>query len=454
VNASLFYMPGKLHGQTRDKMVQLTIRIKKLFPVKGCVDLKQATGNTWLVWAAPIIMTLMTMSALLIPPLLLLCMLLAVYFDNRLGGWRQTIVMGAVLALIGIWLWGTAGICLLLIALIPTVTAIISLRQKVSFGEGLIYSFAAGLFSLVAAVFVLFAMYRQDPMSLAVDLIKETIRLQGEGSALVLSTIQTQAMVEWSMSLNYDLSGYMKLIDEMKALSMDDLLARIMPTYESFIRLYTPTVMVGFTMLTGLCSWVLPGFALKRRILKNKPVSSRVVSSSLPPSFVRWSIPRSVLLISTLLMAVSLFMQGISNMVIISSINALNFAAETVLLVQGVSFAAYWLRSKKMKVWLRWLIILIGLSLFYTIFVMLGLAEGTMQLRKMMMMRKHSVQMQELVMKYREDPRELDRHMREFMAKIEQMEEEEDFSPTPERDMRKDRDPEEEDFHGEDQDKE
>ena len=443
--ASLFYMLGICMDKPMIKWYNKQYEFLRVYPVKGRVDLRQIPENTWIIWAAPIVMGLLAMMGVFMPPVLFLCVLLAVYYDARLGGWTQTIVMSAVLALMGIWLWGTGGICLLLVTLIPTLTACISLRQKVSFGEGLMYAFTASLFSLVAAVFVLYMTYQQDPMSLLVNMIKETIRQQGEGSALAFSTIQTQALVEaWSMGQAYNPDTYRRLVEELTALTMDDLLLRIMPTYESFIRLYAPTAMVGITMLLGGCSWIFPGFAIKRRIRKNKPVDRKIVTASLPRSFVHWSVPRGILLVCTLILAVTLFMQSISNVVVVSSINALNFAAETVLLVQGVSFAAYWLRNKKMNIGLCWIIIIIGLSLFYTFFVMLGLAEGTMQLRKMMMMRKYSAKMQELIMQYREDPRELDQHMREFMANIEALEEEEEFASTAASGSRDEKDPEEE----------
>ena len=432
-------------------MIQYKIRICIREFLEGCVDLKRMPENTWLIWLAPIIMMVLTGFSLIMPLLLLVCILLAVYFDVRMGGWTQTILMGVLLIVVGTWLWGVGGICLTLIAVIPTLIAILSFRKKISFAEGLIYALVAGLFSLVISVFVLFLAYQQDPMTLVVSLIKETIRVQEAGSPMVLSVIQTQAMMEWVASMSYDINGYMKLIEEMTALTRDELLARVMPTYETFIRLYAPTAMVGYTMLSGFCSWIIPGFAIKKRIRHNRWVKSNVMVTSLPPAFTRWSIPRSILLICTLLLAITLFIQGTENMVIVSSINALSFAAETVLLVQGTSFAAYWLRSKRMKPWLCWLIIIAGMAVFNSLFVMLGLADGTMQLRKMIMMRKHSAQMQELVMKYREDPKELDRRMREFMSQIEELEEEEDYSAPVKSSIRQDIDPEEIEDHNDEE---
>ena len=54
-------------------------------------------------------------------------------------------------------------------------------------------------------------------------------------------------------------------------------------------------------------------------------------------------------------------------------------------------------------------------------------------------------------MNYREDPKELDRRMREFMSQIEELEEEEDYSAPVKSSIRQDIDPEEIEDHNDEE---
>lgn len=382
--------------------------------------------KAWIRYAAPLIIAILTCIGVIVPPVLLLCVYLSVYYDARLGGWAQTVVMGVVLALAGGWIWGAVGFCLWLICIIPAVAALLFFKKRACFADGLVYSFAAGFVALALSLLLLYLFYRQDPLTVLLSAIERLFRQQGAGSALVTMAAAQQALLEWSMdAAAMDLASFNRLMMDIISLPIDQFVARVMPTYEGIIRLYAPTAVIILTALAGTMAWILPGFALKNRFYSQKQLDRCIVPASLPPSFIRWSLPRSLLLGCMLVMIIAFFTQTTTNTVLASGINALYWIAQALLMIQGLAFAAFWLRSKSVPLGARVALLLIGAALLDTAFMLLGIADTSFQFRRMFLMRGHTAQMQALINRYKDDPRELDIHVRAFVAKLEREQEEE-----------------------------
>lgn len=382
--------------------------------------------KNWIRYVIPLVIAMLTCIGVVVPPVLLLCVYLCVYYDARLGGWAQTVVMGVVLALAGSWIWGAAGLCLWLICIIPTVAALFFFKKRVGFADGLVYSFAAGFLALALSLLLLYLFYRQDPLTVLLAAIEQLFRQHGTGSALVTMAAAQQALLEWSMdAAAMDLASFNGLMIEIVALPIDKFIARVMPTYEGIIRLYAPTAVIILTTLAGTMAWILPGFALKNRFYGQKHLDRCIVPASLPPSFIRWSLPRSLLLGCMLVMIIAFFTQTTTNTVLASGVNALYWIAQALLMIQGLAFAAFWLRSKGVPLGARVALLVIGALLLDTAFMLLGIADTSFQFRRMLLMRGHTAQMQALINRYKDDPRELDIHVRAFMAKLEREQEEE-----------------------------
>ncbi len=393
---------------------------------KGCVDLVRIPEKAWIRYIAPLVLAILTCIGVIVPPVLLLCVYLSVYYDARLGGWAQTVVMGVVLALVGGWIWGAAGLGLWFICMIPTIAALFFFKKRAGFADGLVYSFAAAFLALALSMLLVYLLYRQDPLTVLLSALEQLFRRQGEGSALVTMAAAQQALLEWAMDASAaDFASLNRLMTEIASLPMDKFIERVMPTYEGIIRLYAPTVVIILTALVGASAWIFPGFALKNRFYGQKSLDRCIVPTSLPPSFIRWSLPRSLLLGCMLVMVIAFFTQTTTNTVLASGVNALYWIAQALLMIQGVSFAAFWLRSKGVPLGARVALLLIGSAFLGTAFMLLGIADTSFQFRRMFLLRGHTVQMQALVNRYKDDPRELDIHVRAFIAKLEREQEEE-----------------------------
>ncbi len=382
--------------------------------------------KTWMKYFVPLALAILTCIGVIVPPVLLLCVYLTVYYDGRFGGWAQTVVMGIVLALVGWWIWGTVGICLWLVCLLPTIAALFFFKKRACFADGMVYSFAASFLALALSLLLVYLVCRQDPLSALLSAIEQLLREQGAGSAVVTMAAAQQAVLEWSMGTSsVDISALYQLMDEITSLPIDKLIDRVMPTYEGIMRLYAPMAVVIMTSLMGVISWILPGFALKNRFYAKKQLDRCIVPASLPPSFIRWSLPRPLLLGCMLVMIVAFFTQTATNTVLVSGVIALNWIAKILLMTQGAAFAAFWLRSKRVPLGARVVLLFLGWLFLDLVFMLLGVADTSFQFRKLFLMRGHSAQMQALLNRYKDDPEELDIHMRAFMAKLEREQEEE-----------------------------
>lgn len=240
----------------------------------------------------------------------------------------------------------------------PTIISVLAHRSGRRMYESVLQTTTASFFGVAAFIAIIYVFTDQSVTNLLLGALEH-----------VLNT--NPNFLDSNYSLLTLLNEYINGTASVGVSSTDaQKIAYILDYYSEVLPVYLGTMMVSFSLLSGLLSYYLPYLFLKNKDVKLTPC----------PAFKDLSVPNPerIVLIVAFLVVSFVSLSSTSNVQVIASV--VRSAIVLIFTVQGIAFLFYLFKAK--RIGLAFLIILLAVGFFLSVLFWFGLFESMMKMRK------------------------------------------------------------------------